>query len=84
MQADKQRLSKSTLFCPECDHESPADGDWTTVRAGRQVHYLCPDCRTEITVRSAESASLSPLSPYGLWHTWTNSVQTWWKSVLHP
>jgi transposase-like protein len=81
MQGDNQRLSKATLFCPECDHESPADGDWTRVRAGRRVHYLCPDCRTEITVRSGRS---TPLSPVGLWQTWTNSVQTWWKSVLHP
>lgn len=81
MEPDNQRLSKATLFCPECDHESPADGDWTQVHTRNRVHYLCPDCHTEITVRSGRPARLSPV---GLWHSWTTSVQSWWNAVLHP
>ena len=83
MATDAERPRKTTLFCPDCDHQSPADGDWTRIRGGQRVHYLCPDCRTEVTVRSARSDPPSPLSPYGLWTTWTTSVQAWWKSVLH-
>ena len=60
------RLSKSTLFCPICGHESPADGDWlrrtgptvgreqTSVSngiVGRGVALVCPDCDTVVTVR---------------------------------
>ncbi|MFB6301813.1 MAG: hypothetical protein ABEH78_02960 [Haloferacaceae archaeon] len=43
--------SKATLFCPDCSHRSRYDGDWTVVDAGDERRYLCPDCRTEITVR---------------------------------
>jgi predicted RNA-binding Zn-ribbon protein involved in translation (DUF1610 family) len=75
------RLSKATLFCPECGHRSGPDGDWRRTRCGRSVHYFCPDCHTEITVRSTEPTARE------FWTTWTDTVQTWrseWlDSLLH-
>ena len=42
---------KSTLFCPECDYASTADGDWIRRTRGETVAYVCPDCATAITER---------------------------------
>jgi transcription elongation factor Elf1 len=45
--------SKTTLFCPECGHESDVAGDWI-VRdgdaAGGRTH-TCPECGTAIEGR---------------------------------
>ncbi|MFB6304912.1 MAG: hypothetical protein ABEH47_07085 [Haloferacaceae archaeon] len=35
---------KSTLFCPECGHESAPDGDWVVSVDGRHRRYACPEC----------------------------------------
>jgi predicted RNA-binding Zn-ribbon protein involved in translation (DUF1610 family) len=43
--------SKSTLFCPGCEYQNRAEGDWIRSAVGQDVHYLCPDCGTDITVR---------------------------------
>ena len=43
--------TKGMLFCPDCEHRSRFDGDWTVVETGHDSRYLCPDCGTEITVR---------------------------------
>lgn len=45
--------SKATLFCVECEHESPVDGDWIAQEYGERVDYVCPDCETTITTRGA-------------------------------
>jgi hypothetical protein len=48
-----QARRKATLFCPECGHENPVDGDWDyrrrTARAIETVR--CPTCRTQICER---------------------------------
>jgi transcription elongation factor Elf1 len=41
---------KTTLFCPNCDHQDRMDGDWHVVRKNHTAHYICPDCETEIAV----------------------------------
>jgi predicted RNA-binding Zn-ribbon protein involved in translation (DUF1610 family) len=61
-------LAKATLFCPECGHESRHDGDWLCVERSERVHYLCPDCDTEITVRSAPETDDSA----DVWQAWAN------------
>lgn len=43
---------KTTLFCPECGHESPSDGDWIVHERADRAVYDCPDCETAITTRS--------------------------------
>ncbi|MFC6719567.1 hypothetical protein ACFQGT_13745 [Natrialbaceae archaeon GCM10025810] len=42
---------KATLFCPACDHESPADGDWVRRVDGERVELVCPACETTIANR---------------------------------
>jgi hypothetical protein len=51
--ADRDVPAKTTLFCPDCDHQSRMDGDWHVVRKTRTVRYICPDCETEIAVHPA-------------------------------
>ncbi|MFD1632715.1 hypothetical protein ACOZ4L_07965 [Haloplanus ruber] len=42
---------KATLFCPDCGHTNPLDGDWVvrTVAGHRRVR--CPDCRSLVDER---------------------------------
>jgi hypothetical protein len=42
---------KAMLFCPDCEHANPIDGDWVvrTVAGHRRVR--CPDCRTVVDER---------------------------------
>ncbi|GAB3664847.1 hypothetical protein [Halopiger thermotolerans] len=42
---------KSTLFCRECNHTSPIDGDWRRRAHDGTVVYVCPVCETTITKR---------------------------------
>ena len=72
---------KATLFCPECGHSSRYDGDWTRARSGRTVHYLCPDCHTEITSRPA-STEPTATAVTELWTRWTDTVRTWQHAWL--
>jgi hypothetical protein len=40
----EHRLTKTGLFCPTCDHESPLDGDWIADDSVRRERLLCPRC----------------------------------------
>ncbi len=42
---------KVTLYCFECDHESPIPGDWQMQTTDTGEVYHCPECATTITVR---------------------------------
>lgn len=42
---------KSVLFCFDCGHESPIEGDWNRRPHGDTVDYECPACSTTITSR---------------------------------
>ena len=79
-------LQKSTLFCPECDHRSEADGDWLRIEERGTVRYCCPECHTEITVRSADCADGE--GAVSVWRSWADSLQSWqhaWlDTLLHP
>lgn len=41
---------KAVLFCPECGHENPVDGDWiaATPSTAEQPQLSCPQCTTVI------------------------------------
>jgi predicted RNA-binding Zn-ribbon protein involved in translation (DUF1610 family) len=45
------------LVCPECDHESPPDGDWNVREEEHDDRvreaYRCPDCGVTVTKRPA-------------------------------
>lgn len=48
---DRPPSTKAVLYCFECNHESPVDGDWIRQRTADAVVYRCPDCNTAITTR---------------------------------
>lgn len=63
---DTATRQKTTLFCPACGHESPADGDWELRASDAAVAYHCPVCDTRLTERpttppSTETPFTSPL-----------------------
>jgi predicted RNA-binding Zn-ribbon protein involved in translation (DUF1610 family) len=51
---------KAVLYCPDCGHDSPIDGDWRVERdendPGR-VEYRCPDCGAVIAKRPRKLVS---------------------------
>ncbi|WP_251329120.1 hypothetical protein [Haloplanus pelagicus] len=70
---------KATLFCPDCGHASPLDGDWDerTVAGHRCVR--CPDCRSVVDERRApEPQPTSAASSLDRCvDTWTDYWSTW-------
>lgn len=42
---------KTTLYCPECGHESLINGDWRVRVHGDCADYDCPECGMTITSR---------------------------------
>jgi len=77
--------SKSTLFCPDCGHQSPYDGDWHVVETTRKTQTRCPECRAEVNVRPAIRAKASQRGPAALVERWHDGVLTWqrlwWKAM---
>ncbi|WP_243637876.1 hypothetical protein [Natrarchaeobius oligotrophus] len=57
---DERGLRKSTLFCWECGHASPIDGDWVLSSRGRSVAYGCPVCETMIDKRPTRDSPGNP------------------------
>lgn len=56
---------KATLFCPECGHESPADGDWDVRQRGTRDQLACPQCATTVTARPSTAEPLEAVAPTG-------------------
>lgn len=73
--SDRTVPRKSTLFCPDCGHESHWDGDWRVVETAEKRRYVCPDCDTQITSRPTNTASNSRDSE-PVWEMWATSVRT--------
>lgn len=53
---------KAVLFCQDCDHESPIDGNWLIRTQDNHRLYICPDCRHVLTDRPRSSDSPSQSS----------------------
>ncbi|WP_435362633.1 hypothetical protein [Haloarchaeobius sp. DYHT-AS-18] len=73
---------KSTLFCPDCAHEAPVDGDWVLAEGARETAYNCPNCESTITVRPSfeEPGPLArqvgaAFAPLGSWNDYLRAVQ---------
>ena len=54
----ERTVLKATLFCRQCGHESPVDGDWVVTDGEREegddaesLVLECPDCDAVVTVR---------------------------------
>ena len=48
--------SKAVLFCFDCGHESPLEGDWNVEQRDDREAYRCPECGTTISVRPDQNA----------------------------
>lgn len=55
---DPPSASKVTLYCFDCGHESPIEGDWEIRLHGDGVDYDCPECSTTITTRPRSNARI--------------------------
>lgn len=53
--SDRPPSSKAVLYCFECGHESPVEGDWIVHQSADCVSYDCPECGTTITSRPRSS-----------------------------
>jgi hypothetical protein len=73
---------KSTLYCWECNHASPVDGDWVHNSKDESVSYVCPICETTITERPTEGVQDSEPRPAAAWSRVVRaSVSAWRASV---
>lgn len=50
--SDGEPPSKRTLYCPNCGHESPLNGDWGERKRRSDDDFRrvlsCPVCRTDV------------------------------------
>jgi uncharacterized paraquat-inducible protein A len=53
--------AKATLFCPDCDREAPADGEWTERQRSYGVAVHCPRCDARLTLRPQFSDDVTDL-----------------------
>ena len=67
---------KSTLFCWECDHASPIDGDWVRRTRDRHVEYDCPVCETTLAKRPLPDGAIGERSTDRATATWARTVRT--------
>ncbi|WP_380676811.1 hypothetical protein [Salinigranum sp. GCM10025319] len=85
--------AKSTLFCPDCGHESHAAGDWSVRTSAERVAIHCPSCGARVDERprtvekpapeaSTESTTLfgSLLGPVAASVAVQRRVVDWWKA----
>lgn len=42
---------KAVLFCQDCGHASPVDGDWRVRTVGSHQRTRCPECRNVVDDR---------------------------------
>lgn len=64
------------LYCWECDHASPPQGDWHLEYHDSSVAYVCPECQTTITERPHRSGP-PPTPPER-----ASAMATAWRRVI--
>lgn len=69
---------KGVLFCPDCEHASPIDGDWIVEERAASLELRCPDCGTILTERERERRREDPADPVlRIWAAWLRTVAAW-------
>jgi hypothetical protein len=53
---------KGVLFCPDCWHESPVDGDWQVHATEAGDRLDCPACGETVTHRPTASAETATIT----------------------
>lgn len=57
---DADSRQKTTLFCPNCGHESDITGDWDVRTVEARLVTDCPDCEMTITNRPRGRSLIAP------------------------
>ena len=65
---------KATLFCWDCGHSSPVDGDWQLQPRRQSLAYVCPDCETTLTTRPRSTEAVPS-------HAMTESLVAWQRTL---
>ncbi|ELY75810.1 hypothetical protein C487_13033, partial [Natrinema pallidum DSM 3751] len=65
---------KATLFCWECDHSSPVDGNWLVDPRDQCVAYVCPECGTTLTKRPRSTGSSRDRAATGPLAAWQRTI----------
>ncbi|WP_339106478.1 hypothetical protein [Haloterrigena salinisoli] len=76
---------KSTLFCWECDHANPIDGDWVRRTRDRHVEYDCPVCETTLAKRPRPDDATPDRSTPRPTATWQRTIRTTirvWRATI--
>lgn len=76
---------KGMLFCPRCDHASPADGNWVVRAHAASLEYRCPDCDARITERKRDRRPDHRTNPaLQLWSGLLRTAIVWVRSTKRP
>ena len=70
------RDRKATLFCQECGHASPVDGDWQVRTVGRRRRIRCPECRTVVDERRPCDRDTPVQQCVDAWHRYWSAWAT--------
>jgi len=76
---------KATLFCWECEHSSPVDGDWQLQPRKRSLAYVCPECETTLTTRPRSTDPVPPhamAGPLVAWQQTLRASATVWRASI--
>jgi hypothetical protein len=79
--ADEPRR-KSMLFCQDCSHESPVNGDWVIRTQGDSLLYVCPNCQHVLTERP-QSTAFSMDSPDPVAHLTGALILFWLTPTIY-
>jgi|GEM_PF-1075205 len=79
---DGARGRKSILFCQDCGHANPVDGDWRVQTVGGHQRTRCPECRSviddrRIADRSDAEAPDAPMPVQWCVDTWSHYWSAW-------
>jgi predicted RNA-binding Zn-ribbon protein involved in translation (DUF1610 family) len=79
--SDSKEMSrrKSLLFCQDCGHESPVDGDWVVQPEGDHCRYVCPTCQHVLTARPRDDVSSTTVVQFtsALVRFWLTPAMYW-------
>ncbi|MDS0478551.1 hypothetical protein [Natrinema sp. 1APR25-10V2] len=76
---------KATLFCWECDHSSPVDGDWDLRSRNQRVAYVCPVCETTLAERPRATTPRGDRPTAGPITAWRHALRasaTIWRASV--
>ncbi|PCR90951.1 hypothetical protein [Natrinema ejinorense] len=81
----RPKRRKATLFCWECDHSSPIDGDWRLQSQDGDVAYVCPACETTLVKRPRRHDPTPDRTPAPFLTAWQRAFRssaTLWRASI--